>query len=68
MMNGNRASGLWKGYSGPSLHGSDATDQKCVAPKGDFRQASHTTEKKILLINICEYDTNLSKLILQNFP
>ncbi len=44
-MNGNRASGLRKGYSGPSLHGSSCPDQKGIAAKGDFRQASHTMQK-----------------------
>ncbi len=43
--NGNRASGLRRGYSGPSLHGGSAPDQKDIALKGDFRQASHTIEK-----------------------
>ncbi len=45
-MNGNRASGLRRDYVGPSLHGSNAPDQKDIAAKGDFRQASHTIEKK----------------------
>ena len=46
-MNGNRgASGLCKGYSGPSLHGSNASDQRNIEMKGDFRQASHTMQKK----------------------
>ncbi len=44
-MNGNRASGLRKGYTGPSLHGDVGADQKGMIPKGDFRQASHTNEK-----------------------
>ncbi len=44
-MNGNRASGLKKGYSGPSLHGSNVENQKGIATKGDFRQASHTIQK-----------------------
>ena len=46
-MNGNRASGLRRGYIGPSLHGSNASDQKGIAMTGDFRQASHTMQKKI---------------------
>ena len=46
IMNGNRgASGLSKGYSGPSLHGSNASDQRNIELKGDFRQASHTMQK-----------------------
>ena len=45
-MNGNRASGLRKGYAGPSLHGDNASDQKGIVMKGDFRQASHTHQKK----------------------
>ena len=45
-MNGNRASGLKKGYSGPSLHGGNTLDQKGIAMKGDFRQASHTISKR----------------------
>ena len=40
-MNGYRASGLRKKYSGPPLHGSPVPDQKDMTPKGDFRQASH---------------------------
>ncbi len=44
-MNGNRASGLRRGYAGPSLHGDNASDQKGIAMKGDFRQASHTHQK-----------------------
>ena len=44
-MNGNRASGLKKGYAGPSLHGNNAPDQKGIVSKGDFRQASHTMQK-----------------------
>ncbi len=45
IMNGNRASGLRRDYVGPSLHDSNAPDQKDIAAKGDFRQASHTIEK-----------------------
>ena len=44
-MNGNSASGLRKGYAGPSLHGGTDADQNGIIPKGDFRQASHTNEK-----------------------
>ena len=45
-MNGNRASGLRKGYAGPSLHDGNSADQQSTEPKGDFRQASHTNEEK----------------------
>ncbi len=45
-MNGNRASGLRSRYTGPSLHGGNDPDQKGIALKGDFRQASHTITKK----------------------
>ena len=47
-MNGNRSitSGSRKGYSGPSLHGGIDGDLKCIEFKADFRQASHTNEKK----------------------
>ena len=48
-MNGYRASGLRKKYSGPPLHGSPVPDQKDMTPKGAFRQASHTIPKKYLL-------------------
>ena len=44
-MNGNRASGLKKGNSGPSLHGGPESYRKGIAAKGDFRQASHTVQK-----------------------
>ncbi len=37
-MNGNRASGLRKGYPGPSLHDGTDADQKGIEPKGDFRR------------------------------
>ncbi len=52
-MNGNRASGLKKGYSGPSLHGSNVPDQKGITTKGDFRQASHTMQKMYKLAPFC---------------
>ncbi len=45
-MNGNRASDLRRDYAGPPLHGGNAPDQKDIAAKGDFRQASHTIKKK----------------------
>ncbi len=51
-MNGNRASGLRRGYAGPSLHGDNASDQKGIAMKGDFRQASHTMQKKMHISRI----------------
>ncbi len=47
-MNGNRASGLKKGYSGPSLHGGNTLDQKGIAMTGDLRQASHTISKTVM--------------------
>ncbi len=39
-----------KGYVGPSLHGSNDPDQKGIATKGDFRQASHTIQKMSLSV------------------
>ncbi len=50
-MKGNRASGLRKGYSGPSLHGGNDPDQKGITTQGDFRQASHTIQKKLFLVH-----------------
>ena len=58
IMNGNRASGLKKGYSGPSLHGSNCSDQKGIATKGDFRQASHTMQK--MLPRLYQYQSSAS--------
>ncbi len=44
-MNGNRASGLRKGYAGTSLHGGNHPDQEDIAMKGDFRQAPTLYQK-----------------------
>ncbi len=48
IMNGNRASGLRRRYSGPSQHGGNGADPNGIIPKGDFRQTSHTNEKTLL--------------------
>ena len=45
---------LRRGYFGPSLHGSNALDQKGIETKADFRQASHTIQK----MNASEYGEN----------
>ena len=53
-MNGNRASGLKKGYSGPSVRGSNYPDRKGIETRGDFRQASHTIQKMQLDVGVSQ--------------
>ncbi len=58
-MNGNRASGLKKGYSGPSLHGCNGPDQTGIATQGDFRQASHTMKKRGIVLLLKQMTENV---------
>ncbi len=66
-MNGNRASGLRKGYSGPSLHGNNDPDQKDFVLKGDFRQASHTIPKIMSLVNVDMVEAVLQALLSKRY-